>query len=106
MFLEDSSWTGRSIRPHLHHWMRQVPWPSVSSFCREGGPRATMTIQRRNLVTAFFAYFMAWSIVALPSIPIELFSVAGIGLVLAIGTPVAVIGIFLNLRAERAGVRG
>ncbi len=69
--------------------------------CYERGPSAHMSIRQRNLVTAFFAYFMAWSIVALPSVPIQLFSAEGMGLVLVIGTPVAVVGIMLNMRAER-----
>jgi hypothetical protein len=60
-----------------------------------------MTIRQRNLVMAFFAYFMAVSVVALPAVPIELFSPGGLALVVAIGTPVAIIGVMLNVRAER-----
>jgi predicted exporter len=60
-----------------------------------------MPLRQRNVVTAVLSYFMAWCIVALPAVPIQLFSAAGMLLVVAIGTPVALLGAALNTRAER-----
>jgi hypothetical protein len=60
-----------------------------------------MPLRQRNLVTAVLSYFMAWCIVSLPAVPIQLFSAGGLLLVVAIGTPVAIVGAALNARAKR-----
>lgn len=62
---------------------------------------ARMSLRQRHGVTVMLAYFMAWCVVGSPAIPTELFSPGGLGLVVVIGTPTALLGWLLNVRADR-----